>query len=272
MEIIFFDIDYTLIRPHSKLAIISKENPKEIIMRIDMTDIPLMTTYWKKYNLKIDYNGQIYWLSPELYKNIKRKNSNITLSQIGISSREWFDKDLIDHQSKSLEFILNNFNDLKDSNIPVALLTARINMNANHDFIKTIHKELKDKLRLTVIKDYFIDGIDDNQISDITASRKAKIILEHLIGYKIKGTKFVDLKQESYDTIRFYDDSKKNIRMVNNLQTLFELCLKNTENSLKNEILSRVKDKNLIYTTYRVITNDLQPFIIKRNMLTPPLF
>lgn len=269
-EIIFFDIDYTLIRPESKLAIIDKENPGEIVSRINNTDEPLLDSIWKKYKLNVEYNGKTFWISPEIFKSIKRKVSDITLDRIGISYREWTDKEILEQQANGLEFLLHNLKDLKDCNIPVALLTARTRKENHGEFLKKMKDEISTKLRLPVIKEFFINDIDSQYSTDLTASRKAKIIIEHLIGYKIKGNRFVDLKQSEYSTIRFFDDDDKNIEAVNNLQKLFETCLNNTDKELKSKIMIRFKNTNLKYNTYLVTNNELNPFIIKENSLISP--
>ncbi len=269
-EIIFFDIDYTLIIPESKLSIIDKENPGEVIMRISSSDIPLLTSVWKKFDIMIEYNGKTFWLSPDLLKSIKRKVNGITSKRIGISYREWSDKEILEKQSKGLEFLLYNLQNLKDSGIPVVLLTAR-GSKENHDkFINKIKDEIYTKLRLPVIKEYFINDIESQTNSDLIASRKSKIILEHLIGYKIKSNRFIDLKQSEYDKVKFYDSDDKNIEAVKNLQTLLEICLNNTDKSLKSQIMQRLKYSKLEWETNLVTNNDLNPFIINTNSLIYP--
>lgn len=266
-EIIFLDIDYTLIRPESKLAIIDKDNPGNIIMRIESTDEPLLTSIWKKFDLKVDYNGKIFWLNPELYKAVKRRVSGINLDRIGISYREWTDKELLDQQAKGLDFLLYNLKSLKDSETPIALLTARGSKEAHNEFIKKIKEEISLKLRLPVIKEYFISDMDSTSTSDLIASRKSKIILEHLIGFKIKSNRFIDLKQSEYTSIKFFDDDIKNVEAVRNLQELFEICLKNTDKSIKTVIMNRVKDIELNFETNLVTNNDLNPFITNNDKL-----
>lgn len=269
-EIIFFDIDYTLIRPESKLAIIDKENPGEVLLRIDSSDIPLLTSVWKKFDIMIEYNGKNFWLSPDLFKSIKRKVKGITSERIGISYREWSNKEISEQQSKGLEFLLHNLQKLKDSGVPVALLTARGSKESHEYFIKKIKDEITSKLRLSVIKEYFINDIDSQTSSDLTASRKSKIILEHLIGYKIKSNRFTDLKQSEYSKVKFYDDDIKNIEAVKNLQRLFETCLNNTEKSLKSQIMQRFKYTKLEWETNLVTNNDLNPFVNSTNSLISP--
>jgi hypothetical protein len=268
MTITFLDIDYTLIRPESKLAIIDKDNPSQIIMRINNSDEILMNSVWKKFNIKVQYNGKTFWLNPELLKSIKRHVDGITLNRIGISYRDWTDNELLNNQG--FDFILHNLGELKDTNSSVSLLTARKSKKSHGEFLKKLKEEIKSKLRLSVVSEFFINDMEVQTNSDLTASRKAKIILEHLIGYKIKSNRFVNLKQSEYSDVKFYDDDVDNIDAVKNLQLLFETCLKNTDKELKNEIINKLKHVKLTWETCLVTNNDLNPFVKNNGILVLP--
>ena len=119
-------------------------------------------------------------------------------------------------------------------------------------------------------KVYFVNDIDENNKSDITSNRKAKILLEHLIGYKIKNNKFTTLKQEVYERVHFYDDNKDNVEQANALQFLFEKLLVRTSKELKMEILERIKRNDLFYIVNEITSNKLNPFLKYERKLLPP--
>jgi DNA-binding cell septation regulator SpoVG len=261
MEIIFLDIDFTILRPEWKLAVIDKEDPSKVLMRIEPSQASLMTTYWKKHNLAVNYNGGTYWLSPEILEKIQKVKKGITLDRIGISMREWTSKEILDRQKNNIEFVMHNLRSLKGKEASVILLSARAAKTNHEEFLKAIKQEITDKLKLSVVKEYFVNDMAVNATSHVTASRKAKIILEHLIGYKIKMNRFVDLSQTQSDKVSFYDDDKLNIDAVDELQPLFEHILRNTDRVLRSKIISMFENKTPSVTTKLATNNDLNPFL-----------
>jgi DNA-binding cell septation regulator SpoVG len=270
MEIIFLDIDFTILRPNSKLVVIDKEEPNRVLFRIEPSQSVLLTSYWKKYNLRVDYNGMTYWLSPEMYDGIKRIKKNLPLNRVGISAREWTSKEILDTQKTNIDFVLKNLKHLKDKNAQVVLLTARESKDNHAEFLKTIKEELKNKLKVSILKEYFVNDMEANVSSSVTATRKAKIILEHLVGYKIMRNRFVETTQSEYETAYFYDDDSINIDVANELQDIFEVALKETKPELKAKIIQRMKSVKLKLETNLATNNSLNPFITNEVILTVP--
>lgn len=262
----FFDLDYTLWKTPAKLVVILKDKPEQIIYRIPLDEISMMGSFYKKYNLPVDYNGNTFYLSQKMWEDIKK----IDLDKIGISYREWTNEELLENQIPKTEYLLDNIKHLKDSYCDIAFLTARSNKDKHKENISVLVKKVEDKINKRVKKVYFVNDSDNNFNSDISSSRKAKVLLEHLIGYKIKDNCFTELKQDVYEGVSLYDDEKKNIEVVNNLQILFEKMLVRTEYDLKEEIIKRVQDNRLYYTTYTITSNKLNPFIKSEKVLVSP--
>jgi hypothetical protein len=270
MEIIFLDIDFTILRPSSKLVVIDKEEPNRILLRIEPSQSTLLTTYWKKHNLEVNYNGSTHWLSPELYDRIKKVKKNLPLERIGISNREWTSKEILDDQRINIDFLLNNLKHLRGKDAQIVLLTARESKENHSEFLVAIRTEISNKLKLKVAKEYFVNDMESNSSTNVTATRKAKIILEHLVGYKIKRNRFVDTIQTVVDTACFYDDDNVNIEVANNLQDIFEIALKETKPELKAKIIQRLKIVKLKLETNLTTNNELNPFITNEVILAVP--
>lgn len=260
-EFHFFDLDWTLWKTDSKLCIINKNQPNIIIHRIDPIYKPMMKTYWKNYNLPVHYNGQQWWLSKEIWDNLKRKNKKIKLTDLGISYRDWTDKEIIEKQKNKTEYLFSNLKYLKNKwNVSINFLTARSNKEAHREVLKDIKESIYRKLKIKVNKTYFVNDFESELNDDNTASRKSKILLEHLIGYKIRNNKFIDLKQTETNTIHFYDDNSKNIDAANSLQNIFDICISKTDPMIKKDIIDRIKTIDLKFNTYLITNNDIEPF------------
>lgn len=265
----FFDLDYTLWILDSKLAVIDKDEPQTVIYRISSDEDKFMREFYKKEGLEVSYNGHKWYLTEKILKAIQ-KVKNIDLDRIGISYREFTDKELLESQIFRTEYLLENLNHLKGIKMEIGVLTARSNKINHTKNLEVLKEKIENKLQTKINKIYFVNDIDNNHKSDLTSIRKAKIVLEYLTGYKIKGNKFVDLKQEKYLEVHFYDDSFKNIEVVNNLQILIENLLVKTELDIKIDILNLLKNNELKFITHQITQNKLQPFITKENKLLNP--
>ncbi len=265
-----FDLDYTLWKVDAKLAVIDKNDPKTIIYRIPAEEVNFMKEYYKTQDLEVSYNGYTWYLSENIWQNIKKTKNGIELKDIGISFREFTDAEILENQISRTDYLLENLNHLKDGNIEVGFVTARTNKKNHKKNLETLIEKIERKLHTRVNKVYFVNDIDNNLDSDVTSYRKAKIVLEYLTGYKIKGNKFVDLKQTRYNNISFYDDSDKNIEAVQNLQNMLERVLVRTDLDIKKEILNTLKNNKLMFSTFLITQNKIQPFITQEQQLLSP--
>ena len=265
-----FDLDYTLWKMDEKIAVINKNNPKKIIYRIPQFEGTFMKNLYKNNSLEVSYNGHKWYLSQKIWGEIQKANKGIKLEDLGISYREFTDTEILEKQISSTEYLLDNLNHLKGKNIEIGFVTARHDKKKNKKNLEVLIEKIDRKLHTKVNKIYFVNDIDNSNDSDNTSYRKSQIVLEYLIGYKIKGSKFIDLKQERYNQVYFYDDSIKNIEAVENLQILLERLLSRTDFDVKKDILNIIKTYKLKYTTNLITQNKANPFIIREQQLLTP--
>ena len=266
----FFDLDDTLINTHAKLVVISKEEPQTVIYRINNDEINFLKSNYKKYDLEVNYNGNTWYLNPKIWDDIKRIKKDIHLSDLGISFREFDDKEYFKKQLETTTYMFSNLEHLKSFKCDIGIITAKQNKEAFKENLEVIKNKIKLLIDKDIQKIYFINDIDDNNNSDITAYRKAIILLEHLIGFKIKLGSFNELKQTPYESVFLYDDNKNNISMVDNIQNIFEEVLSNTNIDIKQEIVERGNNNKLYYTSCFITENRLNPFILKKAELLLP--
>jgi hypothetical protein len=268
-ELHLFDLDETLINTHAKWVVISKNNPADIIMSIDSSEMKLVTSYYQKWNLKTEYLGKTNWLSPKIWSDIKKKRPTIRLEEVGISPREWTQKEDIERKIKKTDFIINNIKHLKKGT-EIGILTGRGSFEHNSEIIDLLTDQLS-KRGLILKYIYFVNDVDNNTDSDTTAWRKAIICLEHLIGYKV-DSKIHPLVKNWYQSVHFYDDNIKNIDAVKNIQTLFEEAYKESDDEVKNIIRNRIDNSELSYSTNLVTQNQLNRFKTTTNKLFIPIY
>ncbi|MFW6009637.1 MAG: hypothetical protein ACOCP8_10275 [archaeon] len=266
-EIHFFDLDHTLIDMKNNVWFIDKERPNIPIIKITPREFNLIkSNIYKKYNLKIDYNDYQFFISEEIFNKI-RKRKNIPIERIGISFREYTDREFI--ETSEFDFLYNNIKHLNNSNAKICFLTARSDRYKHGNFTNKLREILKN-LNLKLFKIYFVGRKHEVYHKEYISYRKSLILLEHLIGLKIKDNKFIPYKQDYFKKVYFYDDNVFNIDSANNIQNIFNEIYSNTEDNLKRRIMNVINKKptlinNLIYP------NELKPFERTTIILNSPI-
>jgi len=258
-EIHFFDLDGTLWNIKSNPHIIDKEKPYKSIIKISRNEFSLIKNgVYKQDNIPLEYNGNIFYISKELYKKIYKKTKSENVKRFGISFMEYTDRELLNNSN--IEYLLNNINHLRGrKDISMGILTARSNMKNHSDIINNLRLELIN-IGISIDKNYFIgDKFSFNTI-DKQRLQKSHILLEHLIGFKIKYNKFISEKQDWYRKVYFYDDDNRNIHYANDIQRILNELLYNTDDDIFKIIIDRINNNKIILNNNLVTNNDFNRF------------
>lgn len=255
----FFDLDQTLIKTDAKWWIVSKDNPTKPVIKITQEEGSLVSGgYYKKHGNHISYNGMEGWLSDELYDRCR----NHELNSLGISTREFHEKEYIDKQADNLVVLIEHIKHLKDTKDTIAILTARGNRDDHNKVLEKLKEELDNhNLNIDFEKIYFVGDSNYCRHEGLTPEKKCYIILEHIVGFRIKDQQFVPVQQEAYDEVHFYDDEEKNVEAVLNANTYIKTFLARTDEELAEEIEKYLTEKKVKLYVYKTTTNKLNPFV-----------
>jgi hypothetical protein len=249
----FFDLDGTLWKINTCAWVIDKENPAEPLIRLNKNDLfDLINGVFKNDELLIDYDGQEYWFSQAMLDKImKNKKSIKDEKRIGLSFIEFNNPNFF----KKLDFYKENLRHLinADKNFDLGIISARFSVENDSNLLKALKNELEN-IGLMINKFYYVCDFFNVKNNDRINFKKNDILLEHLIGFHIKGDHFIPIKQDSYNEIYFYDDEIQNINTANNIQLQLEEYLKNTDDEVFNRIIERIKSKPILYTN--LVTNN----------------
>lgn len=237
-KILFIDIEDN----KSDMVVINKSKPQEIIYTIPRDEERMISSgIYKKYDNVVRYNGNIYYLSPTILKNI----SDIDISNIGITKRN-IKKDYV------IESPISGI-----TNYDIAIIaTSKINN------IEEIQSNFLKRYDKTIDKKYTINNLNINDKSE-TEFKKMKIIISNLIGYKIINNRFSDLVCDRYDTVCSgisYKDIQFNLD-----QFLFDT----TDSDIRNKIIDTINN-GLIVETYIESNNKLNMNSIEKNEIKIP--
>lgn len=249
MKAHFFDIE-TILVMNSKVWIVDKTNPKVPIIKISQSDFNLVKSgIYKSQDNSIYFGGSIYWLPDSLMNNIKIKckNLKIDITNLIFSMQEYMNPEVID----SLDYDINidNLVHLKNTTDDIYFICSK-NTKSNYEkIIKKIEEKLE-KIGLLVKKYYFISDTFYDRDLDEVAHKKVRLLLQHLIGLKTDGDKFIDEELQKYDEIEFYEDDEKTISLSIGCNQLLQLIIQNSESDIKLKIKDLLKYKTILYVNY----------------------
>jgi hypothetical protein len=264
----FFDLDGTLWNIDNKIWIIDKEKPYKPIIRLDNYEQQkILSGLYIKDKLKIEYNGEEYFISNKIFNKINKKKK-ISIERLGISWIEFIDDNYINN-SKT-DFLFKNIKHLKNKDdVHICLLTGRTNRKKHAKILNELRKKLNDN-GINMYKIYFISEKFYQKHKEIISLNKIHILLEHLIGLKIKDGKFIPFKQDWFNEVYFYDDEKMNIDYANDIQKIFNRILKNTDDDLFKLVSERINTYKCILYNNLITNNDINLFDTKQIILKMP--
>lgn len=254
----FFDLDYTLWETDGKIWIVDKNNPKTYLKRLTKNEGDLILSgYYKNDNLEIYYNGISGWIGKKLFTKLQKKKQSLKVEDIGLSFREFSDPKLLQDQTKNLILNVHHIQHLDDTSIN--LLTARGSKNAHKSLIEKLNDKLSE-YNISIDKEYFVNDKTNVNIKGDQSEKKAIILLQHLIGYKIDYNNFEPILTDSYDEIHFYDDEDLNIIACQNINKYLKRLLDKTQPWIVEKIKNKIKLNHLKLNIHKVTSNTVNPF------------
>lgn len=263
----FFDLDGTLWNIDSRIWIIDKEEPHKPIIRLDNYEKQkILSGFYIKDKLKIEYNGEEYFISVKIFNKIQIKK-RIPIERLGISWIEFIDDSYINN-TKS-KFLFNNIKHLRNQDVNICILTSRTNRSKHAGILNELRKKLMD-IGIEIYKIYFVSDRLYQKHNENISLDKVYILLEHLIGLKIENGVFKAIKQDWFNDIYFYDDEKMNIDYANDIQKIFNRVLKNTDDELFKLVVERLNTVDCTLTNNLITNNEINLFETQKIILKLP--
>jgi hypothetical protein len=260
MEAHFFDLD-VLINFDSGVWIVSKTKPKEPIIRISESEFNLIRKgVYKKFNCFLNLSGKNYWLPENLYNTlkIKCKQQRVDITDLSFSMQEYLNPEVI--EKLDFRILDNHFQHLKNSNDDIYIICSKSSKMSYEPVIKKLEGHFFE-IGIRPKNYYFISETFYNKNDDDISHKKVRLVLQHLIGYKTEGDKFIDEEIKKYSKICFYDGDISTIKLANNVNSVLDFILSNTDDTLKSNIKSIIKQEETYLVVNQVTGNMIQPFI-----------
>lgn len=264
----FFDLDGTLWRINTNAWLIEKSRPNKPLFKLSHIEINnILSGAYKKDDIILEYNGQMFWISEKLFERIKRKKKDIEEKDLGISFIERTDPDYYNDMTIYKENVRHL---IHKKDYDFGILTARYSEDNDVKVLKKLREELEN-IGIHIDKSYYVSDTYNQLNTDSMGYKKSDILLEHLIGFKISKDKFIPIKQDKYDAVYFYDDEYQNINIANTMQDILENYLRNTDDEVYERIVKRVKNNNLVLYNNLVSSNNIKKYDTTKIELVEPI-
>jgi hypothetical protein len=235
----FIDID-AIISIDSQAWVVDKNNPTVPILKISKSDFNLIRSgIYHKQNNKMEFNGQVFWLPTELVNSIKIKSKiyRVDFSNLAISLREFLDKDIIDSMESNIN--LDIIQSLVDGD--TYIICSKQTKKNYQSIIDRLEKKLKEN-GCDIKNFYYISENFYNQKKDDINFKKMRLLLQHLVGYRTDGDKFIDEEVTRYDQLYYYDNNYDTLRFTDDINGLLDVILTNTESGVRSVIKEDIVD------------------------------
>lgn len=256
----FFDLN-TLITINSKVWIVENTNPNTPLLRISKHEFNLIKKgVYKNFNIKIKLSGNDYWISEEIYNNLKVscKNKKANIADLAFSMQEFMNPEIIEKGDYQIH--IENIRHLKNTQDDIFIICSKNSKKAYEPIIEKLEDKIKE-LGLSIKKYFFISETFYNKDKAEIVNAKAKLLLQFLIGLKIEDNKFINEEVERYDGVTLYEDDANTVKMLMNTNDTLHFLVNNTEEALKEQIRTTIKDKECEIIIKQVTFNKANIFI-----------
>jgi hypothetical protein len=256
----FFDLN-TAISVDSEVWIVSKTKPNQPILKINQSDFNIIQKgVFRRTGHPLVFSGKEYFLPEQLLDKLKIncKKYNVEITDLGFSMQEFMNPEIID--TLNYKIWKEHFINLKNSNDDIYMICSK---NTKRNYEKLINKLEKflEELGLKVKNYYYFSETFYNRDEEKIANSKIRLIIQHTLGLKTEGDKFIDKEISQYDEVFYYDDERVAIKLGKQSNTVLKFLYDNSGNEVKEKVSSILKDNSLKIIINETTYNKVNKFV-----------
>ena len=255
----FFDIE-TILVVNSKVWIVDKKNPGFPVMKISESDFNLIKKgIYKSQGNNLKLNGINYFFPEDLFLELKLKckKLNAEITGLAFSMQEYLSKEII--ETLDYEINIENMLHVKNTNDDIYVICSKNNKSNYESIINKIEDKLK-KNGLFIKKYYFISDTFYSRDLDAISHKKVRLLLQHLIGLKTEGDKFVDEHVEKYDATHFDEDDQNTVVLAQECNRLLRMLIDSADGGVKAHIKDVLEKNRPVLNVNYVSPNKVNKF------------
>jgi len=259
----FFDID-SVLSSDARVWIVDRKSPKFPVMKISESDFNLIKKgIYRSHGNRIVFAGKEYWVSEEMMGDLKIRCKRLKsdVSNLAFSMREYMDPDII--ESLNFGIASDVFANLKNSQDDIYFICSK-NTKQNYEKILSKIESMLEDIGVFVKKYYFISETFYERDDDAISHKKIRLVLQHLVGKKTDGDLFSEKELARYSEVFYYDDDSRSISMASGINGFLKVFLGNTQDSIKSEIKSIIRENRPVLNSVFVTSNMANRLVLKK--------
>ncbi len=241
MTAYFIDID-CLLTLGGMAWIVDKTRPNVPIMKVSRHEFNLYKSgVYRSQNNKVEFNGVTFWLPSDVYGllKVRLKDSPARLGNLAISMQEFMNRELVENMP--FEVNSETVSMLKNKTDDIYIICPRQVHRSYRAHLDRLIGELSNS-GVKVKNQYHLSESFHNQSDDLLSFRKARLLLQHAVGYKTDDRRFVDTEVAQYSKILVYDSNRSVLGLKTEVNDVLRMLLKGTEDGLSRVIIEDIQD------------------------------
>lgn len=259
----FVDID-CLLELGGKAWVVDKSDPNVPLMKVSRHDFNLYKSgIYRSQGNKVEFNGVEFWLPSDVYGKlkVKLKNSAARLGNLAISMQEFMNRELVENMPYSVNpgMVAELKNKVDDIYIVCSTQTER--SYAKH--IERLKGEMAEQ-GITVKGHYHLSESFHSNSDDLILFRKARLFIQHLVGYRTEEMKFVDKEVARYDKVVAYDSNRTIMMLREEVNPVLRSLINGTTDGLARVVREVVEESRPTLELVLLTGNDANKEIRER--------
>ena len=231
-----FNIDNLLIDIDRKVWIIDKTDPSKYLIRINKADYDLIKSgVFKSDNLPLNFNGNVYWISSNIFDKLKKITKIDKSKELSFSFREYTDPDTI--QDMKIDYDLTPINHLKNTNDDIFFVSTKGSEKKYGHLYTKLVDELREK-GLIVKQVYYLNQSFFSQNKDSNIKKLCYVMISNLLGKEIEEDGLLDDLDRDYKEVNYYDTNYVTIHKIDSQFESFLRMINNDDIDVKNKKLN----------------------------------
>lgn len=237
----FVDVD-CLLALGGMAWVVDKSIPSVPIIKISRHDFNLYKSgVYRSQGNRVDFNGVSFWLPSDVFGRlkVKLKGSAARLGNLAISMQEFMNRELVENMPYSLDEDM--VRELRNRAEDIYLVVSRQTERAYASHLDKMEKDLSAQ-GISLKGRYHLSESFHNQTDDLLLFRRARLFVQHLVGYRTEDDRFVDKQVAKYDKITAYDRSRSIVLVRDEVNPVLRSLLGRTDEGLARVVREEVED------------------------------
>lgn len=258
-----FELDGVLLETDARVWVIDRDRPSKPLKRVPLREYNVWQRAPRSEDPIIEYNGRSHRIPKAMVESLT--SDSRPEERLGVSFVEFTDLS----RKRNITYLMNNVRHLAFRPSELGVLTRREGREEHSGLLNDLREEIS-AYGLQIDRVHFVSERFEPSETPTTSYAKLNVLLEYLVGFKIKGDRFAPIQTDRWPEVIYYDSEPATIALVDEAQNQLEGLLSNTDDEVHSRILEIVSKKRPVLEVRWVSGNEINPFEGRKVVLRPP--